>query len=426
MILNRLLNREEKVISQRNYNRYCAVNGVSYMCLGETVMILFAVRLDCPDTVVAVLGAMLFFGFLLLPLGKWMTARVGAARSQADFWVYRNIAALLVAGAAPMAVFGSRTVALAMIVLGAFLFYGFRAAGVVMSQPLVGEFCDPDEQGRFISRSWCYFYSSGLLALITISVILNFSSSVWVLFFIIVAGALFGFTSAGFLRNVRETGQIRESSRQPILDGLRPVLKNRVVIRQLLAGMVCNLGVILTVPISMLALKRGYQVSDTQALLYFLVQLAAAVAATRLLSRSADRFGGRKLTIWGFYGFYLLALFWVVVPDRFFWPLLMIPFIFCTSGNTVASMALAQYFLRSVPKEQQVIASMIISVGTGVVSGLLGMICSSGLLKLSAYWSGAAGTLANYRLYFLLVIVLLPVMSLFGHRLDKESELESL
>ena len=144
MILNRLLNREEKVISQRNYNRYCAVNGMSYMCLGETVMILFAVRLECPDTVVAVLGAMLFFGFLMLPLGKWMTARVGAARSQSDFWVYRNIAALLVAGAAPMSVFGSRTAALAMIVTGAFIFYGLRAAGVVMSQPRVGEFCDPD------------------------------------------------------------------------------------------------------------------------------------------------------------------------------------------------------------------------------------------------------------------------------------------
>ena len=426
MILNRLLNREEKVISQRNYNRYCAVNGMSYMCLGETVMILFAVRLECPDTVVAVLGAMLFFGFLMLPLGKWMTARVGAARSQSDFWVYRNIAALLVAGAAPMSVFGSRTAALAMIVTGAFLFYGFRAAGVVMSQPLVGEFCDPDEQGRFLSRSWFYFYSSGLLALITISVILNFSSTVWVLCFIIVAGALLGFTSAGFLRNVRETGQIQESARKPMLAGLRPVLENRVVIRQLLAGMVCNLGVILTVPISMLALKRGYQVSDTQALLYFLVQLASAVAVTRLLSRIADRFGGRKLTLMAFYGFYVIALFWVVTPDRFFWPLLAIPFIFCPCGHTVAVTALQQYFLRSVPKEQQVMASMVIAVGTGVVSGLLGMICSSGLLKLSAYWSGSAGTLANYRLYFLLVIALLPVMSLFVHRLDKESELESL
>ncbi len=426
MILNRLLTREEKVISQRNYNRYCAVNGMSYMCLGETVLILFAVRLGCPDTVVAVLGAMIFFGFLLLPLGKWMTARVGAARSQADFWICRNIAALLVAGAAPMAVFGSHIAAQAMIVLGAFLFYGFRAAGVVMSQPLVGEFCDPEEQGRFLSRSWFYFYSFGLLSLFTISVVLKFSSSVWVLCFIIVAGTLLGFTSAGFLRKVRETGQIQESARKPMLDGLKPVLQNRVVIRQLLAGMVCNLGVILTVPISMLALKRGYQVSDTQALLYFLVQLASAVAVSRVLSRVADRFGGRKLTLMAFYGFYVIALFWVVTPDKFFWPLLAIPFIFCPCGHTVAVTALSQYFLRSVPKSQQVMASMVISVGTGVVSGLLGMVCSSGLLKLSAIWSGSEGTLANYRLYFLLVIILLPVLSFFVHRLDKESELESL
>lgn len=425
MILNRLLTPEEKKISQRNYNCYCAVNGASYMCLGETVMILFAVRLNCPDTVVAILGSMLFFGFLLLPLGKWMTARVGAARSQSDFWVYRNIAALLVAGAAPMAMYGSRTAALCMIVLGAFLFYGFRAAGVVMSQPLVGEICDQTEQGRFLARSWSYFYSCGLISLFCISTILRFSSSAWTLCFIIVAGALFGFTSAGFLRGVRETGQIRDSARDPMFAGLRPVLQNRVVIRQLLAGMVCNLGVILTVPISMLALKRGYQVSDSHALLYFLVQLAASVAATRVLAKVSDRFGGRKMALLAFYGFYALALFWVMVPDTFFWALMVIPFFFCPCGTTVAVTALQQYFLRSVVKEQQVMASMVIAVGTGVVSGLLGMICSSGLLKLSAWWSGAPGTLASYRLYFLLVLCLLPVLSWFVHRLDKESELGS-
>jgi nitrate/nitrite transporter NarK len=145
-----------------------------------------------------------------------------------------------------------------------------------------------------------------------------------------------------------------------------------------------------------------------------------------VLSRVADRFGGRKLTLMAFYGFYVIALYWVVTPDKFFWPLLAIPFIFCPCGHTVAVTALSQYFLRSVPKSQQVMASMVISVGTGVVSGLLGMVCSSGLLKLSAIWSGSEGTLANYRLYFLMVIILLPVLSFFVHRLDKESELESL
>ena len=104
MICNRPLTTAEMASSQRNYLLYNGVNGASYMCLGETVLILFAVKLHCSDTVVAILGGMIFFGFLLLPLGKIMTARVGAARSQADFWVMRNIAALVVAAAAPAAV----------------------------------------------------------------------------------------------------------------------------------------------------------------------------------------------------------------------------------------------------------------------------------------------------------------------------------
>ena len=95
MILNRPLTLREMEASQRFYNLYSAVNGMSYMCLGDTVVILFALRLKCPDVVVTALGAMVYAGFLFLPLGKWMTARTGAVRSQADFWVLRNISSLV-------------------------------------------------------------------------------------------------------------------------------------------------------------------------------------------------------------------------------------------------------------------------------------------------------------------------------------------
>ena len=93
------LTRLQQERSQRNYNIFNVINGLSYMCLGETVLILFAVQLACPDYVVSTLGAMTFFGFLLLPLGKIATAHFGAARSQAVFWVARNLSALLVGSA---------------------------------------------------------------------------------------------------------------------------------------------------------------------------------------------------------------------------------------------------------------------------------------------------------------------------------------
>ena len=111
MICNVPLTPEQKQRSQFNYCCYCGINGISYMCLGETVMVLLAVRLALPDWAVAAISAMLFFGFALLPLGKWMTARVGAARSQADFWVARNIVAVGVAMSVPWSLLGWRWLA---------------------------------------------------------------------------------------------------------------------------------------------------------------------------------------------------------------------------------------------------------------------------------------------------------------------------
>lgn len=39
MIFNRPLTEEERKRAQINYNRYSLVNGASYVCLGETVVI---------------------------------------------------------------------------------------------------------------------------------------------------------------------------------------------------------------------------------------------------------------------------------------------------------------------------------------------------------------------------------------------------
>jgi len=420
MILNRPLNAAEQKRSQHNYLLFTFVNGFSYMCLGETVLILFAVRLNCSDTVVAILGGMIYFGFLLLPMGKWMTARAGAVRSQSDFWVMRNIAALIVAAAAPVSFWLGRTAAAAFLLAGSFLFYGFRAAGVVMSRTLVGEICPKTNQGSFLAREWTFFYSSGVIALLLISGILKFHASAWSCFGIILVGAVCGVTSAGIFRKIDETGDIRTSAQCPISQSIRTVFHNKVVIRQLLANMVCNLCVILLIPISMLSLKRGYGVSDTSALLYSLVQFGGSIAVSQLVSRIADRFTARQLILGSFAGFMLIALFWIVTPMTFFWFLLILPFVFCATANILTTVGFAKYFLATIPPDQQVASSIFISVATGVGAGLLGMFASSTLLKLAAYCCQGESGLPSYRLYFLFVLILMPLLGIFLWRLPKD------
>ena len=420
MILGRKLNKAEEKSSCRNYLRYCMINGASYMCLGETVLILFAVQLKVSDVVIAVLGSLIYFGFLLLPLGKVMTARVGAAKSQADFWIMRNISALFVALAAPVSLYMSHALAICMLIIGAFLFYGFRAAGVVMAQPLLGEICQAEKLGGFFSRSISYFYISGLAALLLITLCLKIDSGVWMLFAVILAGTMLGFASSTFIRKIHETGEIREYAKKPLLPEIKFLLNSPVIKRQMLAGMFSNMAIIFLVPISTLTLKRGYGVSDSQALLYSLVQFGSSIAGAWVLSKISDRLGARKLIIAGFYGNYVIALLWLIMPMNFNWFLAVIPFVFCISGSVICSTAMTHYFLNTVPKKRQVSASMVISVATGVFSGLAGMMISSGFLKLASFCNQTENPLVTYKYYFLFVLLVLPFMGIFIHRLAKE------
>ncbi len=417
MLLNRPLNENEMRLSRRYYIIYNIINGFSYMCLGETVILLFAVNLGCSDTVVAILGSMLFWGFLMLPLGKIMTARCGAAASQANFWVMRNLAALLVAGAAPAALFLSPFVAAILLIIGSFLFYGFRAAGVVMSQPLVGEICPSEEQGRFMFRSWCGFYCSGLVALVLISLLLRYNSSTWMLFAVVVTGTVAGLVSSGFVRRIRESGEIKESARQSLKTAVKDAMVNSDVVRQMIAGMCCNTATIMLVPISMLALKRGYGVSDSAALICSLVQYLGSIFICVYLGKMADRYGSRKIVLTSYYMLYLIPVFWMLVPGKFFWFVIWIPFILSACGLVACPVGLQQYFLRSVPKEQQIAASMVISVATGVASGILGSALSALFLKAANMLNTSGEVLTTYRIYFAGVLLLLPILGIFIHRL---------
>ena len=429
MICKQPLTPEQKKSSQLNYNLFSGVNGASYMCLGETVIILFAVKLHAPNTLIAVIGSMLYLGFLLLPLGVIRTGQVGAARSQADFWVCRNLAALLVAVSAFLSLLWP-PLAMAVLLLGSFLFYGFRAAGVVMSQPLIGDITSDSDRARLIAHSTGLFYLTGLLAMISISLILHFFDNLYVLAGIIVTGATLGVTASGFIRKIDETADIRHSARQPLLPQLLDALRDKTLARQIYAGFMVNLSIIMLAPISILAIKRGYGVSDTRAILFSVIQFASASAATQLSGRITERIGPRKVAIYAYFMNLLVCLVWIAAPSSLHtagwrWLIFLLPFI--VVGMTTVSMqnAMIHYFLMSVPKPKQVASSMFINVATGAAAGVTGMFLAGFLLKYGERFAGQNAPPENaFRFYFAaagvifllggwLVIRLVPVIDTF-------------
>lgn len=410
MIFAGPLTEERRRTSQLNFNRYSLVNGASYACLGETVVILFAIKLEAPNFIIAAVGAMLYLGFLLLPLGIIRMGQVGAARSQADFWVCRNLAALLAASSAVVLPF-NRHLAWGILLLGCFLFYGFRAAGVVMSLPLIGDITTERDRVRLLGGSSARFYMTGMLSLAAISLLLGRCDSIWILVGIIATGACLGIASSAFLRKIDETSALGRSARTPLIPQLKAALRDPALRQQVYAGFMLNLANIMLAPISVMALKRGYGVSDKQAVLFSIVQFSAAIIGSRLIAPFTAMAGPRKMAVYAYLLIFPVCLFWLAVfpgnDSELFPSLFLLPFLLLGLFMVFYNNALYHYFLLSIPRERQVASTVFINVATGVAASVAGMLIAGLLLKWSEACFGSG--IAMFKAYFAAAgIIFLP------------------
>ena len=412
MVVGRPLEPRERLASQRRFNAFNFGNGVSYMCLGENLLVLFAARLDAPNAVVALLGAMLYIGYAMLPLGVRRTALRGAADCQADFWIARNAAALLTASAA-LVWRVSPPASWCVLLLGSFLFYGCRAAGSVLSIPLLGDISTEEEAPGVIGRTTAAFNVSGVATLAVIATITRRHAGLGILAGIIVFGALFGMASTLVLRGLRETGAIRDAARAPLRRGMREAMREPDLRRLSAAWFALNLALILAMPLSMLALKRGCGLGDSEALLCACSQYIGGIAVSFASGRLCRVLGPRRVLVATSVGCAAVPAAWMLFPAAggaalpcglalFFW----IGAVFYLVQNGASS-----YFLLACPdKGGQVAGSVAVNLAAGVGAGVAGSAAGAWLISRAADLAptlGAAafaGALGPFRLYFLLIL----------------------
>jgi len=185
------------------------------------------------------------------------------------------------------------------------------------------------------------------------------------------------------------------------------VFQDKIIYRQMIATLVLNLIIILVVPISTLVIKRGYNLSDTQALLYNFLTILGSIIGCLASKKLSFSIGPRLTAIFAYWLIFAASVFWIVVPicvpvygGWLFHIITEIPFFILGFAPAVQTIAMTNYFLMSVEKEKQVISAMFIAMTSGVVSGIIGMSAGYCFFYAAKYINGTGTQIRELQIYF--------------------------
>ncbi len=404
--------------SQRYLYAFNAVNGFSYICIGDIVVSLLAIREEFPDWAVATIGCFLYLCYLFMPLGRRAMGRFGAARAQSVFWFFRNVCSLVVASSALWWRLGLQGAAIACVLGGIFGFYLLRALSVVLTTPIIGEICDPEEQPRVISTGTALFNGFCVASLAVIVPIVWRWPSVWLLVGIIGVGASLGIVASRFLAKIDETSKLRESAKGPILQGVRHLWKDRLFRHLTFSWLTSYLAYLLTYPASILLLKKGYGLTDSQALVFSAVRYGASILMSALIVWRSNRLGPRLLVLYSLLSGFGLCLCWIGAPAT--WnagtaALATVVFIVSGAMDVVIYACYAHYFLQVTRTEDRVTGSILSNMVSGGGAGVLALLLSGPLLEGLRVFTETP--VERYKLYFALVFVLMIPGYILTYRL---------
>lgn len=414
-----ILTESQRRNAQRQLRKFFWLNGVAVGCVMDNVLLLWALHNGLSESHVAMLSSFTLLAMPMMFLGKRLSATIGATRAMSLTWFtrYGFVIAML---PAPCLHGGPLEPLLPWLftvcVLGLF---ALRSVGMVNTIPIMGEVTTREDQGSFQASTALYANLAYLLTMTAIILVLRRWNTLVSYQGILLVGSLVGMASAGVLRRLPEMGRLRVSARIGLPTVVRHI-RNDLVLRRLALSWCTTLGATaLIVPIAMLAVKRGYNVSDDAALFFTLLELVGAVLAAYAMSIIADHTGPRPILTLGLGMLTLTTAFWALAPARFFPAAVGAAFLLGGIGRHGIVLALNHYLLASTSSKERVGVSLTLQMLSGGMAGLAGMLIAGGTIRWLSKRMSDGGGLELYQNYYRLVLLLLVPVMLSVLRLPK-------
>jgi len=422
MIIQGKLSLAQQAAGRRYWHIFNILNAMSFVCVADSVLYLFALEIGCPQYIIPIIASFMYIGFLAMPLGKLLTAKIGVGYTIATFWTIRSLFALVsVASPFVVARFGTKA-GIVTLLIGALGFFVSRSAGIVAINPVLGEIILPDQRGKFTSLIFRNFNLVALIGLALISLAMKKYASQQTFQIIICCGVVAGFISAFVASRINETILPKESAQDPIWSSLKAVLKDNMGRKLIFANVAVMSGIVLVLPISITAVKTGYNVADSTALICALIQFGGGILIASISGIVSTYSGPRPVMLVAFSLLIISALLWIVAPADF--SIYHVGLIFSLNGaaGMGAPMALTHYFLNTVSAKDRIGYSLLISMISGTIAGLFSFVVGSGLLKFIPMMNYNGMTV--FKIYFGIIIFLLLGFLIVLMTLDKLKDWE--
>ena len=384
MIIDGPLSLSVKARGRKSLLLFSFLNGIALTFITGNVLSLYLLKVGCSIPLVAVIASFAYLGTLFAFMGKNFIAKLGAASTLRWAWIFSGCLAVVL-GILPSLTHWLHfdNTIIPLIIAATFLFFVFKSIGTASTQPLRGEFTDEENRGEFSSKYFLYYTAATVLAIVVTLCFITGHKTLLIFQLIIFLGGTTELICSFVFIGMKESKVPSNSASSIVTKKLLSFIwVNKEYRRFLYCRSFARAGMILIIPISILALKKLYGVSDQIALTFAFVQLGGGIITTYLNGIISEETGPKPLIIIYLLFLFIISLLWIFAPNAFHWSFCLI--IFFIGGVCLCGLdsCLNHYYLTLIPRKDSVGISLWYTVISGAVAGVAGLIFGGGLIKL--------------------------------------------
>lgn len=388
---------------------------LAYACLADHVLTLYALKLGAGALFVGFLSSLVHLTMFLGVLGKRIAEKRGPVYVYGTSWMLRYLCAGLMALAPFAAMTFGVQIGLAVLFLGALLFFSFRAIGNNANTLILARIAAPHQRGHLVASQFTIFYIGNMLILLAYGLLLGRAAPLWrfqaFIAFGVITGAISGIIALRIPEIIEPKAQKPVTLRQMFgLFAHTPALRNF-----LFSGMATRAVTAAAIPFLVVSMRLGAGWPEDRILLLVIFLSLGNVLASFFNRMYLDRLGARPMMI--LYTMCLCAalLAWVLTPgtSMFYFALNFIVFGLVSPGFVSAQVP---YLFNWVRPREQYAASLFSEIAMGFAAFLGAFL---GGVLISKLQSMMPTGLTPFRWYFGMLAVLAFGAMLLTQRLSR-------